>query len=273
MRELRLNEQEDARRDEPLDADATLAVETSDNPLVETTSREYLGRWNHLVSTTNWEKGRIICQWREALVAAGAPPPCWSDEAWSRRVGGLTPQHAGRLRRVWQRFSAVREQWPGLYWSHFQAALDWSDAEMWLEGAMQDGWSVAQMLRRRNETLAELPAAEPLDASADDDVDDDAVMDETQPPEAISSSLVEVCDAGEDEQEDAAADSFAEPAAELVRPFASLPSLPADVQEAFEAFKLAIVRHRAAAWQEISQEDMLAVLESLREFALSPAVL
>ena len=60
--------------DEPLDADATLAVETSDNPLVETTSREYLGRWNHLVSTTNWEKGHIICQWREALVAAGAAP-------------------------------------------------------------------------------------------------------------------------------------------------------------------------------------------------------
>ena len=100
---------------------------------------------------------------------------------------------------------------------------------------------------------------------------------ETQPPETISSSLGEVYDAAEVEQEDAvadeaigdAADSFAEP----VRPFACLPSLPADVQEAFDAFKLAIVRHRAAAWEEISCEDMLAVLDSLREFALSPTVL
>ena len=32
---------------------------------------EYVGRWNRLVSTTNWEKGRIICEWREALRQAG----------------------------------------------------------------------------------------------------------------------------------------------------------------------------------------------------------
>ena len=134
---------------------------------------------------------------------------------------------------------------------------------MWLEGAVQDGWSVAQMLRNRNETLGELSGAEPLDASADA-LDDDAVMDQTQPPEMISSSLGEVYDVGEVEQEDAVADESigdaADSSAESVRPFASLPSLPADVQEAFESFKLAIVRHRAAAWDEISREDMLAVL-------------
>ena len=42
--------------------------------MIEEASAEYLGKWNRLVSTTNWEKGRIICQWREALEEAGAGP-------------------------------------------------------------------------------------------------------------------------------------------------------------------------------------------------------
>ena len=49
-------------------------------------------------------------------------------------------------------------------------------------------------------------------------------------------------------------------AAEPVRPFAHLASLPADVSEAFEAMKLCIVKHRLAGWVEIAQADMLAVL-------------
>src|SRR5262245_1921842 len=104
---------------------------------LERASPPYIGRWNHLVSTTNWEKGRIIAQWRDALLAEGAPAAHSSDEAWSRLVGGVTGQHAGRLRRVYQRFGQVYEGYEGLYWSHFQAAVEWDDAEMWLEGAVQ----------------------------------------------------------------------------------------------------------------------------------------
>ena len=33
---------------------------------LELASDSFVGRWNTLVSTTNWEKGRIIQQWREA---------------------------------------------------------------------------------------------------------------------------------------------------------------------------------------------------------------
>src|SRR5262245_8905362 len=86
-------------------------------------SQPYVGRWNKLVSTTNWEKGRIIVQWREALIAQGLPVTEYSDEAWCRLVGGVSGQHAGRLRRVAQRFGQMQEQYPGLYWSHYQAAL------------------------------------------------------------------------------------------------------------------------------------------------------
>ena len=82
----------------------------------------YVGQWNRLVSTTNWEKGRIICQWREALLAAGAPVTDYSDEAWAQLVGGVTSQHVGRLRRVSQRFGGDFDQYPGLYWSFSENA-------------------------------------------------------------------------------------------------------------------------------------------------------
>src|SRR5262245_21019970 len=102
-----------------------------DSALLDQTCDQFLGQWKRLVSTTNWEKGHIICQWREALAAADAPASQYSDDAWSRRVGNVTPQHVGRLRRVFERFAAVRDDYPGLFWSHFQAALDWDEAELW----------------------------------------------------------------------------------------------------------------------------------------------
>ena len=120
----------------------------------ETTSQHYLGRWERLVSTTNWEKGRIICQWRQAVIDADARATEYGDEAWSRHVGNVTPQHVGRLRRVYDRFGRTAEAYPGLYWSHFQAALDWNDAEMWLEGALSNGWSVSYWYRFCNRTVA-----------------------------------------------------------------------------------------------------------------------
>ena len=123
----------------------------------QTQSAEYIGRWNELISTTNWDKGRIICDWRDALIAAQAPPLEYSDEAWSKLVGNVTPQHVGRLRRVYQRFDNDRDSYDGLYWSHFCAALEWEDAEMWLEGAIQNEWSISQMRRQRWETLGARP--------------------------------------------------------------------------------------------------------------------
>lgn len=140
-------------------ADAT----AFDQGNVEATTQPFVGRWNQLVSQTNWEKGRIIQQWRDALVDAGAPAAEYADEAWSRRVGGVTGQHVGRLRRVYQRFGQTHRQFAGLYWSHFQACLDWDDAEMWLEGAVQNGWSVSQMRHQRWETMGALADQAPRD--------------------------------------------------------------------------------------------------------------
>ena len=253
-------------------------------------SAEFVGRWNTLVSTTNWEKGRIIFEWRMALEQAGAPAASFSDEAWSREVHGVTPQHVGRLRRVYERFGAVHEQYPGLYWSHFQAALDWPDAEMYLEGAVQNDWSVSQMRNQRWEVLGGKPELKPRDGEiVASEVDEDfSPTTDDRLPAAISESLGEVHGTDEFSQFDdrsdatsfdadeprsgepvaAAADA---PAAQLLRPFESLPPLPSDLNEAFELFKLAILNHKVSGWREIARDDVLSVLESLRQLAVAPA--
>jgi hypothetical protein len=250
---------------------------------------EYVGRWNRLVSTTNWEKGRIIFEWREALEQADAPAGSCSDEAWSRQVGGVTPQHVGRLRRVFERFGATHEQYSGLYWSHFQAALDWPDAEMYLEGAVQNEWSVSQMRNQRWEVLGGRPELKPRDEDVvASELDEDfSPADEGPPPATISESVGEVHGADDlsdfddrsdatpfDADESRAAEPLAaaaDVAAPPVRPFESLPPLPSDVNEAFELFKLAILNHKVSGWREIARDDVLSVLESLRQLALAPA--
>ena len=65
------------------------ARKTDVDETLDIASRPFVGRWNKLVTTTNWEKGRIIHEWREALIAS-APVTEYSDEAWARRVTGVT---------------------------------------------------------------------------------------------------------------------------------------------------------------------------------------
>lgn len=271
-----------------VDATLTAREQELDSPVVEAASTEYLGQWNRLVSTTNWEKGRIICEWREALLKAGAAAGSATDEAWSQRVGNVTPQHVGRLRRVFQRFGHVREQYSGLYWSHFQSALDWPDAEMWLEGAVQNQWSISQMQHERTRTLSMVDGSAAANEAGALEMDEDAPPAAgADMPQAISPSQAEVRDTGEFEEaadaddqyddqqppfEAENANSFADqsPVA-AVRPFGNLPTLPQDLGDAFEAFKLAIIHHRLAGWQEVSCEDALAALDALRQLAVAPS--
>jgi hypothetical protein len=253
-----------------------------------TASQPFVGRWNKLVSTTNWEKGRIIHQWRESLVSQGVPANEYSDEAWGRLVGGVTGQHVGRLRRVFQRFGPVHEQYQGLYWSHFQATLDWSDAEMWLEGAVQNGWSVAAMREQRWETLGKLEADRPqaVDVvTSETDEDFEPARKQDPIPGSITGEYDEVAgprhegpdfgDEGGGSPSAATADWEAparegEPV-ELVRPFENLPDLPDDLAEAFDAVKLAILHHKTDGWQAISSADVLRTLDALKSLVVAPS--
>jgi hypothetical protein len=253
---------------------------------IDQTSDTFLGQWKQLVSTTNWEKGRIIYDWRTALTEADAPAGQYSDEAWSQRVGNVTPQHVGRLRRVYERFAESRETYLGLYWSHFQAALDWDDAELWLEGAVQSDWSVAQMRKTRweaNGAVADQQPTETDNIVAEVDEDSEPIADVRREVaddgglatvrDLNESSQVDMCSTADAPSDDGSTheEESPEPTREIKRPFAELPSLPADITDAFESFKLCILRHRLAGWQEISLDDMLGTLDALKELAMAPS--
>ena len=151
-----------------------------DSALIDQTSEQYLGQWKRLVSTTNWEKGQIIHEWRAGLVDSGAPatrilrrglePPRGQRHAAARRPA------APRL-RTFRR--SPRDDYPGLYWSHFQAALDWDDAEMWLEGAVHSDWSISEMREKRWEVAGASAESENGNvATATGEADDEAPWDE-----------------------------------------------------------------------------------------------
>jgi hypothetical protein len=269
----------------------------SDEVAATDAAGKFVGQWNRLVSTTNWEKGRIICQWREALTAAAAPVTDYSDEAWSQLVGGVTSQHVGRLRRVYQRFGEVREQYDGLYWSHFQAAIEWQDAEMWLEGAIHNGWSVSQMRGKRWETFGK-PGEAPIEEVPElaDDGAESAPFDEDSAEEigegvsgssasmtSIESPAKRQAERDDDESEEAEChsnESAARSSTQQESPKSSsktrsrlgveVDELPDDLADAFEQFKLAIIAQRRLGWSETTPEAVLECLDALRELTLAP---
>lgn len=270
---------------------AALTVETTADldPQALTVTAPFVGQWNTLISQTNWEKGKIISEWRSALIAADASPSSFSDETWTKQVGAVTSQHVGRLRRVFERFGQTSASYPGLYWSHFLAAIDWDDAELWLEGAMQSNWSISEMRKTRWESSGGDPKHGPKDeelitSEVDDDFDaltaeTDEEFDREKRDRAESSGpLAEGPDFGEEDSEPSMAgqsqpgdppfesESF-DASKEQGNPFVGLPDLPPDVSDAMEQFKLSIVRHRASKWADISQKQLIDVLDALKMFA------
>lgn len=264
-------------------------TQTSDIPFIEispktlTQSERFVGQWNKLISTTNWDKGSIIVKWKDALKKGRVSVTESSDETWSQLVGGVTPQHVGRLRRTFERFGHVNQEYEGLFWSHFYAALEWDDAEMWLEGAVQNKWSVSRMRRQRWEVLGKLPEQEPLDS----DIVRGELQEENQSLELsegrrkndrdyIEGPVYEGPDFGDQDpmknpgsKSNRARDEFVAAESEesskpSIRPFESFVDLPDDIEEATNAFKVAIIRHRNMEWSEISEADMLGLLDALK---------
>lgn len=303
-----------------MDSNAAPDSNFEDAPLPETNSAEiessqaaasqlaldasvpFVGRWSRLISRTNWEKGRIIAEWREGLIEAGAGPSDYADEAWSRLVGQVTAQHVGRLRRTYTRFGAVYETYAGLYWTHFLAALEWNDAETWLEGAVQSDWSVNDMRAQRWEALGGPDKLKPEAGEiAATEVDEDAPSSpnfgeasgqaaEIRDPshfdaDAHGGPSHEGPDFGDepsaardgedaDAMHDGASDeeyAAAADATSLERPFEKLPPLPDDFREAFEAYKLAILHHKMKEWSEVSPDDVVASLRALERLAMAPS--
>jgi hypothetical protein len=240
-------------------------------------ARKFLGQWNRLISSTNWEKGRIIYLWRTAHVQAGSPARDYADDVWARSVGHVSSQHVGRLRRTYERYGNSYKEFSGLYWSHFYAALDWSDADEWLRQAQAGRWSVAKMRDEHWKSLGSPPDDDPavhaiIDSELDEDLDEpqDAPLGNDFEVGEVSGGEAppwedESADSDEEALESVAADRVAQ-----VRPFEDLPDLPDDLADAFEGFQLAVVRHRMTGWSKVSRDDVLAAIESLRKLVLAP---
>ncbi len=274
------------------EADAA-AVAVADNDEAQDTNvaDQCVGKWNRLISTTNWEKGQIICEWREALVASDAAVTEYSDEAWAQLVGGVTSQHVGRLRRVSERFGDVSTQYESLHWSHFQSCLDWDDAEMWLEGSIQNGWSVSQMRGKRWETVGTTPeeqTAEVAQAAAEQQTEAEAEESQAQSAstlgdgeassdsDSLTSSTTEFGGSGETASElpsssvgTAGESQPAEQVNKRTRLSVDVESLPDDLAEAFESFKLAIIAHRRENWRDTTPASVVECLDSLKQLALA----
>ncbi|MCS7467255.1 hypothetical protein NZK35_11435 [Stieleria sp. ICT_E10.1] len=288
---------DDAIQDADLDA-AKAAWEEQTDPGAATVSEEdllraselaepFVGQWNQLISTTNWEKGRIISQWRNELIESGVDATQYSDDAWSRRVGGVTAPHVGRLRRVYERFNDSYQSYPGLYWSHFLAALDWEDAPLWLEGAANEKWSISVMREKRWQAEGAVDSNRPTDSQiVEVDTDEDVTLPaqgdgkhreyDNDSGGVESGPTFEGPDFGDEEELQSLAGqnrdgdagiqadgSEAEASAAPVQPFIGLPQLPNDLNDAIESLKLAILRHKAAEWRDVELDVVERYLQAV----------
>ncbi len=274
-------------------AAATFQPAGSDEELVEI-QLPFVGRWNSLVSTTNWEKGRIISQWREALIEAGAPVTDYSDEAWASRVGGVTSPHVGRLRRVHDRFGEQAETYPSLFWSHFLAALDWDDAALWLQGAVEEKWSVSAMREQRWKANGQLESDRPSSSQVievdldedtpdlgtapaqggtsardyDGDTDGIASGPAYEPPDFGDETELAAMPEGNNMNDANAADGgggiglAGDAPGSPLQPFAGLPALPDDLADVIESLKLSILRHKSAGFEAVKPDVIRRYLDA-----------
>ncbi len=258
----------------------TDSSEIDDDPQAIEIAIPFVGQWNQLISTTNWEKGRIISQWRAALIESDADPSQYCDDAWSRRVGGVTAPHVGRLRRVFDRFGTTYETYNKLFWTHFLAALDWDDAPLWLEGASQESWSVAQMRSQRWQANGAVDSKRPTNSEiVEVDTDEDVVVPAQgggrtkaygDEPATAAGKTYENADFGDEEELSSVSggDGLPDfnrpanggPASKSVQPFAGLPELPDDLSDAIEMLKLAVLRHKTSGWE---QTDVVTIQKYL----------
>ncbi len=269
-------------------------------PIIDEIASEFVGFWNLLVSKTNWEKGKVIHSWRVKLQEAGMPRRVYSDEAISQRIKDVTPQHVGRLRRVYERFGE-QEILPNLYWSHYQAALDWDDADEWLQKASAEGLSIAQMRLERWEKFGASLKTKPKDdeivtAEIDEDVnpynDEGSLAVEPKITEDVDGKRAkEKKDDKEDKKKKKAKKSQESELGEFageVEPWESDPDaapefttadvldainkldpLPNDFQEAIENLKVAILTRKIEEWKDVQPIQIAAYLSELKRLLVS----
>ena len=254
-------------------------------PVIEEVSSDFISSWNRLISMTNWEKGKLIHNWRTKLMENKLPRQVYSDESLAKRLGNVSAQHIGRLRRVYDRFHETFEKFTGLYWSHFQAVLDWDDAEDWLVDASENQWSVAAMRLQRWEAIGSPVGQKPNDADIimsepDEDVnpynDSDTVLDGNRKSvepnrdkdkkkkdnngNSGGGSSSGSSGGGSNDND---LGNFSSPA-EAFAQMKQMKDLPEDLREAFEQLKVVILSHKVSGWREVDPQRILTFLNAMK---------
>jgi hypothetical protein len=253
------------------------------SPVIEEVSSDFISSWNRLISMTNWEKGKLIHNWRAKLLENGLPRQIYSDESLAKRLGNVSGQHIGRLRRVYERFNTTFENYTGLFWSHFQAVLDWDDAENWLANASENQWSVATMRLQRWEAIGSPSGQKPNDADIimadpDEDVnpynDSDTVLDgnrksvepnrdKDKKKKGEGGSGSGGSTSGDSGDADQDYGNFSSPA-EAFAQMKQMKDLPEDLKEAFEQLKVVILSHKVSGWREVEPQRILTFLNAMK---------
>ena len=257
------------------------------SPVIEEVSSDFISSWNRLISMTNWEKGKLIHNWRTKLLENGLPRQVYSDESLAKRLGNVSGQHIGRLRRVYERFHEAFEKFSGLYWSHFQAVLDWDDAEDWLADASENQWSVAAMRLQRWEAIGSPAGQKPNDtdiimSEPDEDVnpynDSDTILDgnrksvepnrDKENRDNAKKKKGEGGDhggsgGGQDARAPGDYGDFSSPA-EAFAQMKQMKDLPEDIKEAFEQLKVVILSHKVSGWREVDPQRILTFLNAMK---------
>lgn len=290
---------EDSQGADPDFSSTDAGMEPEKATLIDEIATEYVGFWNRLVSQTNWEKGKVIFTWRSRLIEAGIPRNVYSDDAIAKRIGNVSGQHVGRLRRVYEQFGSG-QQYPGLYWSHYQAALDWDDADEWLHKASDESLSVASMRIARWEKYGAPADRKPKESEIvvsepDEDVNpyndsDSTIIDIGVPLDDSEESKKSKKGKGDDKDdgkegkrsaksdsdsvagEYAAADDTWSPSltsGEVISAIAKIPELPDDLADAFEQLKVAILNHKLTKWDDVAPQDVVEYLNAMRALVFS----
>ena len=283
-----LSEFDDFSEPDPYDG----PIPPEKEPLIDEIASEYVGFWNLLVSKTNWEKGKVIHSWREKLREAKLPRRVYSDDAIATRIGNVSPQHVGRLRRVYERFGS-EPTLPGLYWSHYQAALDWEDADEWLKKASDEKLSVAQTRVARWEKMGAKLQSKPreediVSAEPDEDVNpfndsnadgfvavnetqttlEDAEKEKSKKPKKQKKNENPLGEyAGEVEPWESSENDFT--TTEVLDAISKLEPLPSELADAFESFKCAILSQKVMEWHDVTPLLVAQYLSELKRLLVA----
>jgi hypothetical protein len=105
---------------------------------VKETEEELIFKAQSAVSQSNWVVGECADKWTQRYARGRG------DGDFAALLG-LTADQVFQRRRVWQTFADVYQNYPGLKWSHFYAALTWDDAPECLQWADENQSTVSEM--------------------------------------------------------------------------------------------------------------------------------